>query len=315
MNLDIGILWIEDSYSAEEEESLRRRIQEAGFVARIDVIPNGDGLEDLAQKHTLFHVYDIILLDYKLKNTDGDDLAPMIRGLFPSTTILFYSGNEEEDGLRQKIAAKRVEGVYCSHRRRFIERTGSLIDQTARALDRLSGMRGLAMRVVAECDAIMKEAIHGMSGRDAMCHVKLGDLDNDVFEHLSQVKSRYEMAIDGGGDISTRFQTFAIDSAKVFKHFRRLTKLAAANPESFGLSDEGTELLREMRRKSSQYDRDVLEKRNLLGHLREVAKVDGWTLEGSNKLTVSDFPRIRQDFASYIDAFRKVSGLFAPPST
>ena len=30
MNLDFGILWIEDSFSAEEEENLRRRVRDAG---------------------------------------------------------------------------------------------------------------------------------------------------------------------------------------------------------------------------------------------------------------------------------------------
>lgn len=40
MNLDFGILWIEDSYSHEEVESLKRRVQDSGFIAQIKNIPN-----------------------------------------------------------------------------------------------------------------------------------------------------------------------------------------------------------------------------------------------------------------------------------
>ncbi|ACA15993.1 response regulator receiver protein [Methylobacterium sp. 4-46] len=310
MNLDFGILWIEDSYSAEEEASLRRRIQDAGFIARIEVIPNGNGIEDLGRRHALFHCFDLILLDYKLRNADGDDLAPRVRQLFPSTTILFYSGNDDEDGLRSKIAAKRVEGVYCSHRQRFIERTGALIEQTARALDRLSGMRGLAMRVVAECDALMKDAVRAMSARAPMCEEKLSELDGDVIAHLGLIKERYEEA--SRVDLEARLDTFAVDSAKLFKHFRRLTKLAAANQAAFGLDSDQIDRLRELRRASAQFDADVLRKRNDLGHAREVEGENGWVLEGSVGIRVGDFPRIRQVFAGYIDAFREIGSLVAP---
>ena len=309
MNLDFGILWIEDSYSEQEEESLRRRARESGFIARIEAIPNGDDLDRLARRQALFHCFDLILLDYKLKNADGDDLAPTVRRLFPSTTILFYSGNEEEDGLRSLIAAKRVEGVYCSHRRRFIERTGALIDQTARALDRLSGMRGLAMRVVAECDSLMKQAVRSCTDRDQRCVDLLGELDGDVVNHLEKVRAKYEEACRQGLD--GRLGSFAVDSAKLFKHFRRVTRLVAANAGDFGLDGPATDRLRELRRASAQFDADVLGKRNVLGHAREVEGVDGWRLEGGDGIGVADFPRIRQVFAGYIDAFREVDRMLA----
>lgn len=311
MNLDFGILWIEDFYNPQEEESLRRRVMEAGFIARIENIPNGEGIEQLAQRQAKFHCFDLILLDYKLKNADGDDLAPTIRRLFPSTTILFYSGNDDEDGLRAKIAAKRVEGVYCSHRQRFIERTGALIDQTARALDRLSGMRGLAMRVVAECDALMKATVTAMTTGRQDCRDLLGSLDADVMQHLEKVRARYELASEAGLD--ERLETFAVDSAKLFKHFRRLTKLAAAKGTEFGLGDEQADRLRELRAESAQFDKDVLGKRNVLGHVREVAGENGWVLEGGDEITIGDFPAIRQTFATYIDAFREIGTLLAPP--
>lgn len=307
MNLDFGILWIEDSYSSEEEESLRRRVREAGFIARIETIPNGTGIEDLARAHKLYHRYDIILLDYRLKDENGDDLAPRVRELFPSTTVLFYSGSVPEEKLRRMIADKQVEGVYCSARQRFIDRTGTLIDHTARSLDRLSGMRGLAMRVVAECDALMKTAVLSMSSRDLNCAGKLGELDEDVLQFIAGMKEAYEASTTG--DLGSRLGTRAIDSAKLFKHFRRLTQVAAGDPATFGLSAEQVERLRELRKNSAQYAQNVLNKRNILGHVIEVQGDQGWVLQGSDEISVADFPEIRQVFASHIDAFRELSEL------
>lgn len=307
MNLDIGILWIEDFFNREEEDNLRRRILEAGFVARIEAIPNSVGIEDLARNHDLYHCFDIILLDYKLQDENGDEIAPKVRKLFPSTTILFYSGSLEENELRQKMAAKNIEGVYCSARRRFIDRAGALIDQTARALDRLSGMRGLAMRVVAECDTIMKDAILSMSSRSPDCTEKITKLDSDVLSFMDSSKAKYNTAI--GGSIEDRLKTFAVDSTKLFKHFRRLTQVATNSAEIFGLNEDQVERLRELRLVSSNYTEEVLLKRNILGHVFEAQEASGWVLKGSDEINIGDFPDIRRGFAKHIDILREMSEL------
>lgn len=304
MNLDFGILWIEDTYSQQEEESLRRRVRETGFIARMETLPNSKGIEEHARLHGLYHCYDLILLDYRLQDENGDEIAPKVRALFPSTTILFYSGSVDENELRRKIADKQVEGVYCSARPRFIERTGTLIEQTARSLDRLSGMRGLAMRVVAECDELMKHAVLKMSGKDAEEIRRLADLDDDVFRFMDSMQELYRESTKGG--ISGRLATRAVDSAKLFKHFRRLTRVAIANRAEFGLEHGEVERVRELRARSSQYVAEVLNKRNMLGHVVEIMNDDGWTLQGDSEISASDFPEIRRVFASNIDALREM---------
>lgn len=310
MNLDFGILWIEDSFSTAEEESLKRRVLDAGFIARISVIPNGETIEALAREHHLYHRYDIILLDYRLKDERGDELAPKIRQLFPSTTILFYSGSVQESELRSLIARNEVEGVYCCRRddQRFIRRTGELIDQTARALDRLSGMRGLAMRVVAECDEIMKKTMASMCGHDQDCIEKMAELDEDVLSFMDNMRKSYS-DVTASKDLVARLETRAVDSAKLFAHFRRLTEVAAKNPSNFKLDEAQVDRLRELRRNSAEYVKNVLRKRNVLGHVFEERGEDGWVLKGSDEISVSDFPDIRRGFATYIDALREIGEL------
>ena len=307
MNLDFGILWIEDSFSPEEEESLKRRVREAGFIARIEAVPNSAGIDELSRTHKLYHRFDIILLDYKLQDENGDALAPRIRALFPSTTILFYSGSQDEQTLRRMIAERQVEGVYCSARDRFINRTGVLIEQTARALDRLSGMRGLAMRVVAECDELMKTAVIDLSRRDPECADMVSALDDDVRNFIGEMQERYEESTKG--DLDSRLCTRAVDSAKLFGHFRRLTKQALKNQTSLGLNAHQVDRIRELRRQSAGYNELVLKRRNILGHVIEVQGPNGWVLTGSTEMGVSDFPDVRRSFATHIAAIRELNQL------
>ncbi|BAQ71223.1 hypothetical protein NHU_04101 [Rhodovulum sulfidophilum] len=304
MNLDFGILWIEDSFSEEEETSLRRRVAEAGFICRITNMPNSEGIEGRAKENRLFHRYDLILLDYRLADENGDEIAPKIRDLFPATTILFYSGTVDGDALRRLIAEKRVEGVFCIGRDRFIERTGSLIDQTASSLNRLSGMRGLAMRVVAECDDIMRHAVLEMTDHEPDCSEKLADLDGDVVNFFDGSKKVYLEATKG--TIHDRLNTRAVDSGKLFKHFRRLTKVVTAKPHAFGLDEVEVDRMRELRKSTSKYDPKVLKKRNILGHVTEIETENGWQLSGSDEVQNSDFSDLRQVFAAHIRDFSEM---------
>jgi len=306
MNLDFGILWIEDSFSNEEKMSIERRILDAGFLPRIDDIPNSKGIDTIAQEHRLYHKYDLILLDYRLHDERGNEIAPRIRELFPSVNIIFYSGTKTEDELRKLIAEKAVEGVYCAKRddRRFIERTGELIQHTARSLDRLSGMRGLAMKIVAECDDLMNSIILMLHNANAICEQELESLDRDVINFIKETESLYTSASSDG--IEGRLKTRAIDSAKRFKHFRRLTKILASKPTLFGLDVGKLERLRELRGQNSQYINSVLMKRNALGHAKETQGQNGWVLEGDSGIDIREFPELRRTFAEYISSFREI---------
>jgi len=146
-----------------------------------------------------------------------------------------------------------------------------------------------------------------MSSRDPNCAAKIVDLDADVLQFIADMKNKYEASI--AGDLESRLETRAVDSAKLFRHFRRLTQLAAGDPTTFGLNSEQVERVRELRRSSAQYVENVLNKRNILGHVVEVRGEEGWVLRGSDQIGTSDFPDIRRVFAAHIDAFRELGEL------
>ena len=210
-----------------------------------------------------------------MQDQRGDELAPTVRYLFPATPILFYSSAKDEDRLRSLIAARKVEGVFCSHRDRFIDRAGDLIGQFSSSLNRLSGMRGLAMRVVAECDGILTEAIRFMIGHENKCAGMMEKLDSDVRQSLTKRREKYEAAA-GANDLDARLETRAIDSSRLYRHFREQSRIVIRNSEAFGLSPEQAERIRELRGMTSGYEQKVLNIRNALAHALEREEPDGW---------------------------------------
>jgi CheY-like chemotaxis protein len=159
MNLTFGVCWIEDQASDAEIQSVCEAIRGAGFEPEISRVQEPDQIREFSARQQHFHTYELILLDLRLGDgLRGDELAPQVRGSFRSTPILFYSA-EDETVLRQMMARRLIEGAYCSHRDRLALRVGELVSHLSPALNRLSGMRGLSTRVVAECDGELRSII------------------------------------------------------------------------------------------------------------------------------------------------------------
>ncbi len=142
MKLQFGLLWIEDNFSEQEESEIRDGAAAAGFELRIKNSKDGSDIEAMAELQQKFHSFDLVLLDLNLAGSvRGDELAPRVRQLFRSTPILFYSGSDNEAGLRNRMAKDQVEGVFCAGRDNFTSRASELIQDYSHTLNRLSGMR------------------------------------------------------------------------------------------------------------------------------------------------------------------------------
>lgn len=325
MNLEFGILWIDDNQSEEEIRTLKEKLSEFGFVPYIEFLEKFDRKEItyFSLNNNYYYNIDLILLDYKLgDNTYGDKVAPSIRELFPNTTILFYSSCEEEKELRQKIADQKVDGVYCSRRIDLMAKASSLIEQTVHSLNRLSGMRGFAIKVVADCDELIKKSILQLCETFPICRDAVTELDDDVLSFFQEAVQNYNDVQKKG--IEERFQSHLIDSMKSFKHLRRLTGTILNNKE-INIDGKIKEDIKYLRNNTKKYDKDVLCKRNLFAHVKEVKTKNGLELvqekfqkengyksgakTSEGNLTPADYPDIRQTFATYFTNFREMAKL------
>jgi len=301
MKLKFGLLWIEDSYSAQEESEIREGARAAGFELEIENSRDGSDIPELAERHQKFHVFDLVLLDLNLaEDVKGDELAKEVRKQFRSTPILFYSGSEPESDLRTRMADKRIEGVFCASRNNFTDRAKELIQDYAHTLNRLSGMRGLAVEVVAEVDAICHRVI-SLIAIDALENLAISMLDDRVCKQSQRNLDEFPKTTT----LDEKIRHPASDSMKTFDVFRELLKKHIANMPDGPSKDE----LRALRLASSDYREKVIGVRNVLGHALEVKNDHGWLIldrDGKEYMTVADFPRYRSEFLDNLEAIQKI---------
>ena len=297
MNLTLGICWIEDQASDAEVEAVEEAVRNCGFEPKLERVEKEEDIRKFARRQEQFQDHDLILLDLRLgANLRGDDLAQDVRKRFRSTPILFYSADDVHT-LRRAMAAKLVEGVYCAHRDGLSARVGELVSDLSPALNRLSGMRGLAARVVAECDQEFREILRYW-GRDPEHEVRI----------VESIKAR---ARDGNEDQLARTGQMhslrdilaapASSSSLLFQEVR-------ARVRNMEVSDEVKTTRRELR----QYQEKVLAVRNALAHALEERTDDGWRIsrrDPNPDLTVDDFAEYRSDFLTHLRHVRRLREL------
>jgi CheY-like chemotaxis protein len=307
MKLQFGLLWIEDNYSRNEEAEIRAGAAGSGFELEITVSEDGSDLESLAARQRKFHVFDLVLLDLKLAGgVQGDALAPQVRNLFRFTPILFYSGSDSEAGLRDRMAKDKIEGVFCAQRNNFTIRASELIQDYAHTLNRLAGMRGLAMEVVAEVDVICRDIISKIA-IDRLEVVATDLLDKAVCDQSQKNLDEFPSL----ADLNERMLHPATDSMKSFNVFRALLKTSIKNLPDGANKDR----LRALSVATKDYRKQVIEVRNVLGHALETENEKGWLIldrDGEPFMTISDFPRHRSNFLQNLRAIRDISDVLIP---
>lgn len=283
MSLHFGICWIEDQTYGAEVDLVKQAVRNSGFEPRIEQVADPDGIREFAQKQDHHQAFDLILLDLNLgKGLLGDQLANDVRAAFRSTTILFYSALDEKT-LRGKMAAQEVEGVYCVHRDRLAARVEELVAHMSPALNRLSTMRGLAARVVAECDADF---------RIILAHLGQGDAEaalvGSLKEKARQASGKHLEEIENLETLEATLASHAIQSAQLF-----------AEAKEQAAKVEGDELGAITRKLRKNYISQVIHRRNTLAHALEAeTEQGGWEIvrSGKDPVTVGDFARFRADF-------------------
>jgi DNA-binding response OmpR family regulator len=299
MNLTFGICWIEDQASVAEEQAVENSIRKYGFEPEIFRIESQADIEAFSKNQIQFHDFDLILLDLHLGNKiRGNELAQPIREKFRSTPILFYSG-EPEDTLRTMMCEKRIEGYYCAHRDRLTARIEELMEAFTPALNRLSSMRGLAARVVAECDSELRTILLHLSKDAAKHDAIVGSVKARILEGT---KERAEK-LDTLDDIVALLGGPAVPSGILFSESKEQARAA-----------DGSDNMRDLLRSLKNYPKSVLFRRNTLAHALEVRTQDGWEINRGNAkpLTVADFERYRRDFLSHLKDIRTLRSLLVP---
>lgn len=178
MKTSFNIAWVDDNFNDPnmnlDRQLSRKLIRKNGFSLVADDVyakVTSDNidlvLDHLANTIDLSNSYDLILIDYELgNNTTGEKIANKFRAKLPSTDILFYSGKQNAEDLRQLIADENVDGVNCVGRRDLVDGTYTVIENIINRSHKISTLRGLILNSVCEMDHMIIEIIckYGITG-------------------------------------------------------------------------------------------------------------------------------------------------------
>ena len=297
MNLTFGVCWIEDQANEELKASVEETIRQNGFEPEVELVVSEEDIQSFARRQQHFQDYDLILLDLELgQGRQGDELAPIVRRHFRSTPIVFYSAVTERD-LRDRMAKKDVDGVYCTDRRFLVARVGQLVSDLTPTLNRLSGMRGLAAQVVAECDEEFRRILIHLSD----IHGNESEIIQSLRAAVARSHERQAQQTQSINSLRDLLATPAISSSLLFKEVRRVLK-----------DTDPSEDVREASLSIRRYSSLVLERRNILSHALEERTDAGWRIDGGSSkpdLTTADFPAFRSDFLHHRGEIRRLRKL------
>lgn len=301
MRLVFQVLWFENQAKevAAQAEALRSALAEHGFELRIDMKPDGSQVEELGALQEKFHEYDLVVVDFDLGDDalQGDLVAQQIRAKFGFTDIIFYSGSKPGE-LRQKVKDRAIDGVYCMARTDL--RVGLIehVDEVVKRLSRLEAMRGLAVAAAGKGDDHLKEIIRALyaaadeDGKSAILTL----MDQEVNGLSQRLAGKYGEA----NDLEQKMRAHACSSVILWKVAKAFIK---GHPDLTA----NHVLLR-------KYQDEVMNPRNLLGHVIETRTEHGWKIEpnAGEPLVLDDFPRIRKNFSGQLKNLGVIVGVLVP---
>ena len=163
MKLEYKILWIDnDLQSYIDNDSLKDIedfLKEKGFEPMIEKVFDEAELDNYITKHN----YDLILSDYNLNNTTGDEIIKLIRDEKQlDTEILFYTAQDSymnnEQVLKNLAFKERLS--FKVGRDGLLEKIENVIELTLKKLLELNATRGLITAATSELDVEIEELFY-----------------------------------------------------------------------------------------------------------------------------------------------------------
>lgn len=221
--------------------------------------------------------YDLLLVDYTLKNSaSGDKIIEFIRNIKDTpilTDVLFYSSAIEN--VRDSMYKLGLEGVYTADRK-FIESKFELVvNTTIKKLQEVNPMRGLIMAETSDLDELMLEITN------KLLKSKIRPLyEKYILDAMKETVERNNKAVfDDTIDIVEK-----ISDTRIFTSFHRakcinkLYKVSSKTGSPIG-----------MRSFFESYNKEVIPTRNNFAHVKEI-------IEDGEKVLISHATGQREIF-------------------
>lgn len=296
MRIEYKILWVEDekSWYKTTLELFEGILDDLGFkliskkCENIDEVKTEIGLNKLKE-------YDLLLVDYTLKNSDsGDKIIEFIRNIKDDpilTDVLFYSSAIEN--VRDSMHKLGLEGVYTADRKDIETKFELVLNTTIKKIQEVNSIRGLIMAETSDLDALMLSIIESVFDGD------IGDLLKEYSHEKIQetIKDNTERANSTQTSILEK-----IKDGRIFTSFHKakvINKICSLKPL-------------EVERFFENYNKYILKTRNNFAHVTE-------SIENGEKVLISHITgkkeifneerciEIRKSLIEYRNVLEKIS--------
>ncbi len=152
MNPSYRIIWVDDSPSWVDsvKEDIVEYLKLSGYEPEITVLDDGDGLVERCRSADV----DLIIIDFRLPQKNGDALISEIRGSGRFTEIVFYS-HEQLKGQNFPV----MNGVFLCQRDEAVETIKRVIDLTLHKLRDIGVVRGLIISEAIDLEVMIEELV------------------------------------------------------------------------------------------------------------------------------------------------------------
>lgn len=278
MKLEFSLLIVDDDADSIEQaiNILRDYLETKGFTLAVQYEKefSEQHLHDLALSEG--RNYDLVVIDYNLgrDDTDGAEVAYRLRRDLAYTDMVFYSSDTAAQ-LLVKLANNEVEGVFVATRDELdTALTGLANTVIGKAVD-LNHMRGIAMAEVAEMDVLMQETLSRFFQSSNEQVVAAGKRTiKSLRRGNERSQKQLEKSYREGGLPSL------VSDGRLFSFTDKYWAIGRAVK---CLPEEPSEAVSVL----ASYEDEIINKRNMLAHVKEESAEDGKTILRSIKSDVT----------------------------
>ena len=154
MSIEYKILWVDDSPDWVEsiEESIKGHLEEKGYDPEIELKESGDNL-DISELTKV----DLIIIDFRLPNINGDKLIKEIRNKECLTEIVLYSQEAF-------TPSEHFDGIFYATRDEAEELIQKVIDRTINKAQDVTLIRGFIIAEAIDVEIILEECMAKVFG-------------------------------------------------------------------------------------------------------------------------------------------------------
>lgn len=266
MRLEFRLLVVDDDAKSVKASilSLEDYLETEGFVLVQDLRKSLSEEEIRSYGDRHWRQFDLVMVDYNLSSPDnGADVVKALRGKMRFTETVFYSMGRTK-GLYQEIAERDIQGVFVAERDELDEVLPNLAHVVIGKTVDVIHARGSAMAEVADIDARMEDTLRRVleTATDGTGAGVVEQIEEEYRKRRRTLGKRVEKELVASGLVGVLDKGPMFGSLDRWRAIRALAKRLTHGP--------GSEV-----DVVGRYSTEILDKRNLLAHVRQEEGKDG----------------------------------------